>query len=66
MVCRLPRSNTYVLTPDGVRFAVFYTKLSNRLLEPLLAADAPPAPLELRRALRTSTAASTTPSIAHA
>jgi hypothetical protein len=45
-------SNTYVLTSDGAAFAVFYTKLGNRLLEPLLAANAPPAPLEVRRALR--------------
>ena len=31
--------------------AVFYTKLDRRLLRPLLAADKPPAPLEVRRAL---------------
>jgi hypothetical protein len=53
LIGRLPHSNTYVLTPDGVRVAVFYTKLHDRLLRPLLAADAPPAPLELRQALRT-------------
>jgi len=41
-----------VLTPDGIRAAVFYTKLHNRLLVPLLAADRPPAPPELRQALR--------------
>lgn len=52
LIRRLPRSNTYVLTPDGVAFAVFYTKLGNRLLEPLIAADHPPAPLQLGRALR--------------
>jgi hypothetical protein len=52
LIRRLPRSNTYVLTPDGVAFAVFYTKLGNRLLEPLMATHAPVAPLELRRALR--------------
>ncbi|MDQ3530621.1 MAG: hypothetical protein M3425_11880, partial [Actinomycetota bacterium] len=52
LIRRLPRSNTYVLAADGVRFAVFCTKVANRLLEPLVAADAPPAPLELRRALR--------------
>jgi hypothetical protein len=42
-----------VLTRDGLRVALFYTKVHNRLLEPLLAADQPPAPIELRRALRT-------------
>ena len=52
LIQRLPHSNTYVLTPDGVRWALFYSKLHDRLLGPLLAADQPPAPLELRRALR--------------
>jgi hypothetical protein len=53
LIERLPGRNVYHLTPDGQRFAVFYTKLHNRLLRPLMAADAPPAPLELRQALRT-------------
>jgi hypothetical protein len=53
LIRRLPRSNTYALTPDGVTFAVFYTKLGNRLLQPLLAAaNSPPGPVELRQALR--------------
>jgi hypothetical protein len=52
LIRRLPRSNTYVLTPDGIRVAVFYTKLQNRLLRPLLDADKPPAPPDTRRALR--------------
>jgi len=51
LIQRLPHSNTYVLTPEGRRFAVFYTKLHNRLLAPLLAADRPPAPPALRHAL---------------
>jgi hypothetical protein len=41
-----------MLTPDGVRVAAFYTKVHRRLLQPLLDADKPPAPIELRRALR--------------
>ncbi|CAN5764810.1 hypothetical protein BH20ACT6_BH20ACT6_10290 [soil metagenome] len=53
LIRRLPHSNTYVLTPDGIRVAIFYTKVHNRLLRPLVAANAPPAPLELRQALRT-------------
>jgi len=53
LIERLPGRNTYTVTPDGQRFAIFYTKLHNRLLRPLLAADAPPAPLPLRQALRT-------------
>jgi hypothetical protein len=51
LIRRLPRSNTYVLTPDGVRFALFYTKVHDRLLVPLLAADQPPASPQLRQAL---------------
>jgi hypothetical protein len=52
LINRLPRSNTYVLTPDGQRVTIFYTKLHNRLLRPLAAANDPPAPLPLRQALR--------------
>src|SRR4051794_17135037 len=53
LIERLPHSNTYRLTPDGLRVAVFYVKVHDRLLTPLIAANAPPAPLELRQALRT-------------
>jgi hypothetical protein len=53
MIQRLDQTNTYQLTPDGQRVAIFYTKLHNRLLRPLLAADAPPAPPPLRDALAT-------------
>ena len=52
LVERLPR-NTYTLTPDGIRVAVFYTKLRNRLLRPLLEAHRPPAKTEIRQALKT-------------
>ena len=53
LIRRIEHTNTYVLTPDGIKFAVFYTKLHNRLLRPLMAADQPQAPPELRQALRT-------------
>jgi len=53
LIVKIEHTNTYVLTPDGQRFAVFYTKVHNRLLHPLLAADRPPAPLPVRQALRT-------------
>jgi len=53
LIERLPHTNTYTLTPDGIRGAIFYTKLRHRLLTPLLAANHPPAPTELRQALRT-------------
>jgi predicted MarR family transcription regulator len=53
LIERLEHTNTYVPTAEGQRVAVFYTKLHNRLLRPLLAANAPPAPPELRHALAT-------------
>ncbi len=51
LITRIEHTNRYVLTPDGIKFAVFYTKLRNRLLRPLMAADQPQAPSELRNAL---------------
>jgi hypothetical protein len=53
LIRRIEHTNAYVLTPDGIKFAVFYTKLHNRLLRPLMAADQPQAPPDLREALRT-------------
>jgi hypothetical protein len=53
LIQRLPHTNTYQLTPDGQRVAIFYTKVHDRLLRPLLAANAPPAPPDLRAALHT-------------
>jgi hypothetical protein len=53
LIERLPHTNTYVTTPDGLRVAVFYTKLHDRILGPLLSPDHPPAPPELRRAMTT-------------
>jgi predicted MarR family transcription regulator len=51
LIQRIPHTHTYALTPDGQRVAAFYTKLDRALLRPLLDADKPPAPPELRRAL---------------
>src|SRR5665811_1570964 len=53
LIERREHTNIYDLTPDGQRVAVFYTKVHDRLLRPLLAADRPPAPPELRHALST-------------
>jgi hypothetical protein len=53
LVVRVPHTNSYTLTPDGLKAAIFYTKLDRRLLHPLLAADQPPAPPPLRAALAT-------------
>jgi hypothetical protein len=51
LIRRLPHTNRYSLTEDGVRIAVFYTKVYNRLLVPLTAANQPQAPPDLRAAL---------------
>src|ERR1700751_763046 len=51
LIRRIEHTNRYILTPDGTRFAIFYTKLHNRLLRPLMAGGQPPAPPLLRQAL---------------
>jgi hypothetical protein len=50
---QLQRSNRYRLTDDGIRIAIFHTKVYNRLLIPLTAADQLQAPSDLRAALST-------------
>jgi hypothetical protein len=52
LISRIEHTNRYVLTSDGIKVAIFYTKLHNRLLRPLLAASQPQAPPEIRTALR--------------
>lgn len=53
LIERTPGTNSYALTPEGIRVAAFYTKVHTRLLGPLLDANELPAPIELRRALGT-------------
>jgi len=53
LIRRLAHSHTYVVTPEGIRVALFYTKVHDRLLQPLLAVDQQPVAIELRQALRT-------------
>jgi len=53
LITRIPHRNLYTLTCDGVRFAIFYTKVHDRVLRPLMAGDQPQAPPPLRAALRT-------------
>ena len=53
LITRVPGRNVYRITADGQAFAIFYTKVHNRVLRPLLATAAPPAPPPLRAALRT-------------
>jgi len=52
LIRKVPHRNLYTLTPDGLKFAIFYTKVHDRLLRPLLAADQPPAPPVIGAALR--------------
>ena len=52
LITRVPHRNLYTLTPDGLRFAIFYTKVHDRLLRPLMAGDQPQPPPPLRAALR--------------
>jgi hypothetical protein len=51
LITRRPHANTYDLTPDGLAFAIFYTKVHDRVLAPLFAAGQPQAPPALRAAL---------------
>ena len=53
LILRREHANTYDLTPDGQRVAIFYTKVHDRLLRPLIAADRPPTPPQIRHALAT-------------
>ncbi len=53
LITRAPHQNRYSLTPDGLKFAIFYTKVHDRILRPLRAGDQPHAPPPLRQALRT-------------
>ena len=53
LIVRRTGTNTYDLTGDGQRVAIFYTKVHDRILGPLIAANAPPADPRLRRALAT-------------
>ncbi|MDP8929217.1 MAG: hypothetical protein M3O70_11770 [Actinomycetota bacterium] len=53
LIRRTDGRNLYLLTPDGQRFAVFYSKLADRVLGPLFTVDQPNPPPRLRRALAT-------------
>jgi hypothetical protein len=53
LITRRPHANTYDLTPNGLAFAIFYTKVHDRVLAPLFTTGQPPAPPPRRDALRT-------------
>ena len=67
LIRRIEHTNRYVLTPDGIKFAVFYTKLYNRLLRPAHGRrPAPGTPAPPRRPATSSTSTSMTTSAAPA
>jgi hypothetical protein len=51
IITRRPHANTYDLTPEGLMFAIFYTKVHDRVLAPLFTAGQPQAPPQIRAAL---------------
>jgi hypothetical protein len=51
LITRRPHANTYDLTADGLAFAIFYTKVHDRILAPLFAAGQPQAPPVIAAAL---------------
>ena len=51
LITRRPHANTYDLTPDGLKFAIFYTKVHDRVLAPLFAAGQPQTQPSLHAAL---------------
>ena len=53
LIVRVPHTNTYTTTPGGMHLAVFFTKVHDRLADPLLDAAHSPAPPQLRQALAT-------------
>src|SRR5690348_5884633 len=53
LITRRPHASTYDLTPDGLAFAIFYTKVHDRVLAPLFTVGQPQAPPQLRAALTT-------------
>ena len=61
LIRRLPRSNRYTLTTDGIRIAVVYTKVYDRLLLPLTAADQPQASADCAPRWPSSATWTTTP-----
>jgi hypothetical protein len=53
LITRRPHANTYDLTSDGQLFALFYTKVHDQVLYPLMAGQVITTPAEVRRALDT-------------
>jgi hypothetical protein len=56
LIQRVEHSNTYRLTPDGLTFALVYSRVHDKVLYPLTAHEQPiAAPADVRAAWRTLT-----------
>jgi Mn-dependent DtxR family transcriptional regulator len=53
LITRIEGRNRYRLTDDGLAFAIFYTKVHNRVLRPLMTSSGPQAPPQLRATMHT-------------
>jgi hypothetical protein len=56
LITRRPHANTYDLTPDGLKFAIFYTKVHDRVLGPAVRRRATLGPDQRMQAPRVGTA----------
>ena len=65
LITRIPSRNLYRLTDDGLAFAIFYTKVHNRVLRPLLATAAPKPHHQYAPRCEPSTSTSTPDSARH-
>ena len=52
LIERLPKTHRYRLTDEGLRTALFYTRVYSRILRPLMAPVIPNAPAESAPSLR--------------
>ena len=66
LIYRIEHTNRYVLTPDGTRFAVFYTKLTTGCSAPSWPPTSHRHPPSSARPCTPSTSTSTTTSTRHA
>ena len=59
LIERLPKTHRYRLTDEGLRTAMFYTRVYSRILRPGMATILPPAPPDSPASMRSFTAAET-------
>ena len=52
LIERLPKTHRYRLTDEGLRTALFYTRVYSRILRPVMAPPIPPAPVDSPASIR--------------